>query len=67
MVQPLHSRVTSSELRDMYERERERERERSLVQPLHSRVTSSELRDMYEVYNREVRKLGFEPKIVLVV
>ena len=27
-----------------------------------STVASSELRDIYEVYNREVRKLGFEPK-----
>ena len=25
-------------------------------------VLSSELRDMYEVYNREVTKLGLEPK-----
>ena len=25
-------------------------------------VASSQLRDIYEVYNREVRKLVFEPK-----
>ena len=35
---------------------------RSWVQPLHSTMASSKLRDMYGVYNREVRKLGFEPK-----
>ena len=35
---------------------------RSWVQQLYSTMASSELRDMYEVYNREVRKLGIEPK-----
>ena len=32
------------------------------VQALHSTMTSSELSNIYEVYNKEVRKLGFEPK-----
>ena len=38
------------------------ETRRAWVLPLHFIVASSELRDMYEIYNREVRKLGFEPK-----
>ena len=47
-VKPLHSTVASSEW--------------SWVQPLLSTMASSELSDMHEEYNREVRKLGFEPK-----
>ena len=53
-VQPLHSRVASIELRDIYEVYNKEVRNLGFE--------SIELRDIYEVYNREVRKLGFEPK-----
>ena len=45
------------------ERERERERERAQMDVAQCRPEGpGELRDMYEVCNKEMRKLGFDPK-----